>query len=151
MTWKPDPRTMTWKPDPRTERRFGPYVLISERDGAQTAHLVTFPDGRKVRCLPDGQTSGQKRSRVTTDALTVLHELWQAAHFADGPDFEPASYLIGCLAVAGLTWEVVDADLTVTIEEWLTEWFSEPHPNRSLHLLGDLDDDGWQIVRKEAT
>lgn len=41
----------------------------------------------------------------------------------------------------------------VTIEEWLTEWFSavadEVRELRPDELIEDLATDGWQIVRKE--
>jgi hypothetical protein len=147
---------MTWKPDPRTELRFGPYVLTSERDGQETAHLVAFPDGREVRVLPDGRNSGQRRSRVTSEALTTLHELWQGQHFSDdAPAIDPVAYLVGCFAVAGLTWELVLPE--VTIGEWLDGWFNWPGDRLSLDtrdmsraLLYDLDTAGWQIVRKDT-
>lgn len=144
---------MTWKPDPRTVRTFGPYEKVSERDGDLTAHLVSFPDGRSVRVLPDDRTSGQKRSRVATDALQSLYELWQSSHFSDdGHQVDPVAYLVGCLAMAGIDFELTSTDLTVTIEEWLDVWFASVAEDmrelRAYQLIDELDTDGWQIVRK---
>lgn len=146
---------MTWKPDPRTVRTFGPYTMVSERDGDLTAHLVTFPDGRSVRVLPDDRTSGQKRSRVATDALRALGAASDESHgfpltaLVDETDrllFDPVAYLVGCLAMAGIDSELMSADLSVSIDEWLTEWLEAG--GSAAQLLEDLATDGWQIVRK---
>lgn len=154
---------MTWKPDPRTERSFGPYRMVSERDGHLTSHLVTFPDGRQVRVLPDDRTSGQKRSRVATQALRALgaasdetHGYPLAAYVdEDGrPLFNPVAYLVGCLAVEGIRWELVSA-ATVTVEDTLADWFrqvadavAELDPGE---LIRHLAAAGFEIVRKEGS
>lgn len=150
---------MTWKTDARSLRTFGPYTLHSERDGQETAHLVAFPDGRKVRVVPDGRNSGQRRSRVTSEALAAICEqvggVEHASELArDGinPIMDPVAYLVGCLAVAGGAWEMVLPE--VTIGEWLDGWFNWPGDwsfdtrDTSRALLYDLDTAGWQIVRK---
>lgn len=129
---------MTWKTDSRSLRTFGPYIVYSERDGGDTAHLVAFPDGRKVRVLPDGRNSGQRRSRVTSDALAALQ---QPPHIAA----DAALYFfVGLIVVAGLSYELVLPE--VTIEEWLVEWLEAG--GSATQLLMDLGADGWAIVRK---
>jgi hypothetical protein len=131
--------------------------MYSERDRQETAHLVAFPDGRQVRVLPDGQNSGQRRSRVTSEALAAICEQVGGEDHAselarDGinPIMDPVVYLLGCFAVAGLTWELVLPELM--IGEWLDEWWERREVDRRPGwLLEDLDADGWKIVRKETT
>ncbi len=154
---------MTWVVDGNQQRNIGPYVLVSERDGDQTAHLVTFPDGRQIRVLPDGSTSGQKRSRVTKLALESLVRL--VAHSESLPDgetllppgYDPMLYLVGSLAYAGLSWEQVTDEPTV--EDWLAVWlpmmdfetgqFGDDGMLAAKLLVDDLGRSGWEIVKTE--
>jgi len=141
---------MTWKPDPRTERRIGPYVVVSERDGSETAHRVSFPDDRGLRVLPDGRASGQRRSRTITEALTEAYSMApvKRADLDEVYEFDPVLYLVGALAAAGMAWESTGAR-DITIAEWLTEWFEHGAQRfTAAELLKDLDADGWQVVRK---
>ena len=156
---------MTWKADERTTKTFGDYSVVSERRGSDTAHLISFPDGRKVRVLPDPDISGQKRSRIVSEALADLQG-WDEAKAAlykagmrgtrawDALQRDPFVQLVGVLDLEGLTWEVPTLG-EVTIEEWLAEWFELFGVNDVAYardaLLGDLADDGWEIVRKEET
>ena len=131
---------MTYKPDPRTVRTFGPYTMVSERDGDLTAHLVSFPDGRSVRVLPDDRTSGQKRSRVATAALQSMCEY-------PGVDSNALYTFVGWIVSEGLSFELELG--AVTIDEWLTEWFEHGAERfTATALLEDLEADGWSIVRK---
>ncbi len=106
------------KTDERTRREFGPFSVVSEREDGETFHVVTFPDGRQLRVLPDAQHSGQKRSRVVVSALKVLEAL------VDGSVSLTGGY----------------------DEEWLAEWFDEG-AHEGWELLDDLKTDGWEIVR----
>lgn len=156
---------MSWKPDTRHERTIGPYTLCPERNkDNETAHRVSFPDGRGLRVLPDDRISGQKRSRVIVDALTQAY-CAAPIHRIDLEEvavFDPMVYLVGALAGAGLTWELLGVVREVSIEEWLEHYFvSEmwdpdsadplPHwPDEVRHFLKALEDDGWAIVRGET-
>lgn len=93
---------MSWKPDLRPElvKRFGGLVMHPERRGQETAHLVTFQNGLKVRVLPDGHSSGLLRSRRTLEALTKVYA---------GEEVEFAA-LVGFLVLDGLHFEVVSGD-----------------------------------------
>lgn len=142
---------MTWKPDPRTIRTFGPYEMVSERDGDLTAHLVSFPDGRTVRVLPNDRTSGQKRSRVATDALQALYELWQSSHFSDdGHRVDPVAYLVGCLALACIDFAVFEADQSPG--EWWEEWLdaNPEHRDVIVEFVRDMGDAGFEVRKGEA-
>ena len=155
---------MSWVVDGNQQRNIGPYSLVSERDGDQTAHLVTFPDNRQLRVLPDGASSGQKRSRVTKVALEALVAL--VAHSESLPEgvtvlppgYDPMLYLVGSLAYAGLSWEQVTDEPTV--EDWLADWFwssrersyfgfdDDGDVNAAAELLvSDLGRAGWEIVK----
>lgn len=142
---------MTWKPDTRHVKTYGDLTLTPERQGQETAHRIDIPGGLSVRAVPDGQTSGRKRSHVVSKALTELGMM------DPPPSYDlAANYLLGQLALSGLTWEWCDlateAREAVTIEEWLTHWMeAEGHPVTgdiaASRLLADLSSDGWQIVR----
>lgn len=142
--------------DERHRKRFGDYEMVPERTPKGTAHLVTLKDGKTIRVKPDAQTSGQKRSRVVSEALKGLQNLsWMDD---DDSVFDPELYLVGALARAGLDWEYArDDDLTdVSIEEWLDHWFelnppAAPDVNGRRDLLTDLANDGWEIVRKDES
>ena len=151
---------MTWVVDGNQQRNLGPYVLVSERDGDQTAHLVTFPDNRQLRVLPDGASSGQKRSRVVKVALDSLVRL--VAHseaLPDGvtplpPGYDPMLYLVGSLAYAGLSWEQITDEPTVedVIADWLVLMDDRLPGETELAakaLVSDLASSGWEIVKTE--
>lgn len=134
-----------WITDERPEntRRFGDITLVSQthKQDRNTAHLITFGDGCQIRVLPDGATSGQKRSRV-------LRRVLEAAKALDGTSSDLVeTYVIGGLAREGLTWEQVSNIREVTIEEWLAEWLEAG--GSASQLLEELADDGWKIVRAE--
>lgn len=65
-------------------------VYLRSPDSAEGGHQITWA-GRMIRVLPDGQTTGQKRSHIITDALTDLQV---------NPD--PLTYLIGAFIAAGV-------------------------------------------------
>lgn len=137
---------MSWKPETRPEhiKTFGDYTLTPERDGNRTAHLINLGD-RKIRVLPDADTTGQKRATVCRRALEQI----AALNGVSGDVIE--TYLVGALAREGLSWEYVAGDLRdVTIEEWLEHYFEADATDPRI-LLRDLDDDGWEIVRKDET
>jgi hypothetical protein len=151
---------MTWTAEKRVElhKLFGPYLMTPERDGSETAYLVTFPDDRAVRVLP-GAASAQKRARVTTTALASIVEQVggrdQAAELAaDGipPIMDPVTYLIGALTLHHMTWELVSSD--DPLQEWLAKWFVDvdlSNPELPKYLVDDLDHAGWVVVAKEAS
>jgi hypothetical protein len=139
---------MTWAPDDRHIRTFGDLTLTPERNGGETAHRVDVPGGLSVRALPDGETSGMKRSHVIVKALTALGEMDPA------PSYDLATnYLIGQLALSGMQWEWCDlateARETVKIEEWLEAWFTDRELSEAwaFQLLDDLKTDGWRVSR----
>lgn len=139
-----------WRTDDRPENalRVGAISRVSQthRTTGDTAHLLTFSDGRQIRVLPDG-TSGQRRSRAVRAAMEDAEALG-----GESVDLIE-TYMVGRLAQAGLTWEPVGNVREVTVEEWLGAWFDYRNfdaPGRlALELLEDLADDGWQIVRSE--
>jgi hypothetical protein len=58
-------------------------------------------------------------------------------------------FLIGAVAAAGLTWEMVDT--TDPLGDFLTKWFVDINPDDPdivKFLLDDLDHAGWTIVSK---
>jgi len=123
----------------------GHYRVELERDGDKTAHLVTFPDNRQLRVLPDGVHSGQYRIRVVKVALTVLRDV--EAHSESLPvEYEPMLYLIGSLCYADLEWEQVSGG--ESIEDWMETWFHSPLVDR-LTLIQDLNKAGWVIRRED--
>ncbi len=136
---------MTWTVDNQLRRTFGEYYMVSERDGSETAHLVTFPDGRQLRVLPDEYSSGQRRAQVVRGALELLAALGESQTPLPA-GYDPRSYLVGCLTLAGLTWETVSD--SQTIEEWLYDWFANDYPSDIAGdmLLKGLERDGWTIV-----
>ena len=154
---------MTWVADENQQRNIGPYSLVSERDGDQTAHLVTFPDNRQLRVLPDGSTSGQKRSRVTKVTLEALAAL--VAHSESLPDgetplppgYDPMLYLVGSLAYGGLSWEQVSNEQTVedVVADWIVtvvpvlDEFGVDGETAAKGLVSDLASSGWKIVKTE--
>lgn len=148
---------MTWTKEKRAElhKIFGPFWLIPERDGSETAHLVEWPDGRRLRVLPDGINSGQRRSRVVSEALKrVCDQLGGEDHVSELAAEDPGgitdlalTFVVGAIARADLSWEYPPPDLEVSIEEWLAEWLEAG--GSAEQLLHELGVDGWKIVRKE--
>jgi hypothetical protein len=125
--------------------QIGPYKVESERDGDQTAHLVTLPDNRQVRVLPDDVHSGQYRIRVVKVALEAMTAL--TADSGSLPaGYDPALYLYGSLCYANLEWEQVWEG--PTIEDWLADWFPIDVEVPVSALIRDLNKAGW-VVRRE--
>lgn len=139
---------VTWTPDLRHQKTYGTLTLTPERNGGETAHRVDIPGGLSVRALPDGRTSGQKRSHVIVKALVALGMM------DPPPAYDlAANYLIGQLALSAMTWEWADTETealrSVSIEEWLESWFLDRDLSLAWahHLLADLKVDGWQVGR----
>ena len=55
--------------DPRTVGA-GQIIPLRSRASSEWGHLVSTSDGYTVRVLPDGHTSGKKRSHTISQALT---------------------------------------------------------------------------------
>ena len=130
----------------------GLYRIESERDGDQTAHLITFPDGRQIRVLPDGDHSGQYRIRVVKAALVVLLDV--AARSESLPaEYDPMVYLYGALCSHNLEWEQVWN--RQTIEDWLETYFvisargDAQGPESALSFIRGLEKAGWVIQRED--
>lgn len=147
-----------WKPDERHRHEYGPFSMVPERDGTETAHLVTLHDGRMVRVMPDDHSSGQKRSQTIVKALKAMHAVWGSRIAVTDEDgvtlvVDPMTILVGFLSEASLTWQPIQ-DLTVlTIEDFLDEWFGQHIVALRIdtgEFLHDLDEAGWEIVRKES-
>ena len=138
-----------WTAEKRTElhKTFGAWTMIPERDGSETAYLLSHEDGLGLRVLPDSHNSAQKRGRMILVALQALESFNSFVEFH--PDHQVA-YLIGRLTIAGFTWASIGAD---PLEKWLTEWFT--HDNDATpgqlakFLVDDLDHAGWTITAKE--
>lgn len=133
-----------WRADTleKMARHFGEITVVSEQHKRthDTAHLVTFPGGLQLRVLPDG-SHGARRARVVREACEALTRL-------SGPAVDLRRYLIGRLAEAGLDWEIPGDDQPQpTIEEWLEEEMPAGWASVS-HFLRDLDEAGFEIVRK---
>ncbi len=126
----------------------GPYRIESERDGDQTAHLITFPDDRQIRVLPDTDHSGQYRIRVVKVALKAMAALDPDSESLP-PGYDPALYLYGSLCYADLEWEQVWEG--PTIDDWLEDWFRSPSEIGPVsNLIRDLKTAGWVIRRDEV-
>lgn len=139
-----------WRTDDRPENtlQIGGITRVSQthRTTGDTAHLLTFADGRQIRVLPDG-TSGQRRSRAVRAAMEDAEALrGESADLVE-------TYMVGRLAQSGLTWEALTNVREVTVEEWLAEWFDdglrEDAPSIARALVHDLAVDGWQIVEAQ--
>lgn len=144
---------MTWTADEDLRRVYGPYEMVPERDGLLTAHLVSLP-GRQIRVLPDGASSGQKRSRVIKVALEVMAAL--RGDSGSLPGFDPMLYLVGSLAYSGLEWEQITDDPAVEdfLDEWLSvmkDWYTDESRFTAKLLVADLASSGWQIVKRDDT
>ena len=127
--------------------QIGPYRVESQRDGDKTAHLVTFPDERQIRVLPDSDHSGQYRIRVVKAALVVLWDV-EARSESLPAEYDPMVYLYGALCSHNLEWEQVWNKQT--IEDWLTNWLGPPtFEMSSSALLRDLQKAGWVIRRED--
>lgn len=123
--------------------QIGSYRVESQRDGNKTARLVTFPDDRQIRVLPDADHSGQYRIRVIKVALDTLSAL-DADSGSLPPSYDPMIYLYGALCFNNLEWEQVWTEPNLV--DWLTDWFAPPTFEVSvLTLLRDLKSAGWVI------
>jgi len=91
MTWRAygEPRPLPLGASVRYLRSFG---------SPQGGHLVRLRDGRTLRVLPDGDTSGLKRSRTISEALTELEE----------GQFDVLAYLTARLEGVGAVVEPAD-------------------------------------------
>ena len=137
---------MSWKlVASHTRTVIGPYSVESERDGDQTAHLVTLADTRQIRVLPDSVHSGQYRIRVVKVALEAMAALDPDSGSLP-PGYDPALYLYGSLWYADLEWEQVREG--PTIDDWLDDWFGQAG-RRESDLVRDLKTAGWVIRRVE--
>lgn len=138
---------MTWVVDDRHEKIYGSVRMAPERQGGETAHRISLPDGRVIRVLPDGTTSGQARARVSREACK------ETADLKGGSVDLIANHLIGRLAMAGVLWDWVDeareAREALSITDWLVVWCDARDMSEAWahQLLNDLKTDGWQIVR----
>lgn len=140
---------MSFTPVESQTRQIGPFVVVYLRPdkGSEGGHEIRLPDGHRVRVLPDGRTSGQKRSRIITEALTRAVEL----HETGTP---PLALIVGHLAVAKLTWELQEPRVGPTLEGVIDEWLEDQHidPLVDAHSLIDhLERRGYQITRTEET
>jgi len=87
---------MTWRaydagrPGPAGTR----IRYLRSKETPEGGHLVVFPDGRAVRVLPDGESTGQGRLRMIQTALVELESghLDPVAYFSArlGGRIEPA-------------------------------------------------------------
>jgi hypothetical protein len=132
---------MTWKQDPRTLKPFGSFTLVSEvNKDRETAHLVTFPDGKQIRVLPSGWTGAYRAGEVAS----ALHDL-NALETALGPDFghlvDAVALFGGLMRKAAIVSELVSAD---TFERFLGEFLDE----RTVAVLVDaMPEAGWKVEK----
>jgi len=87
---------MMWRAygDPRPLPLGASVRYLRSRESPEGGHLVRFPDGRAVCVLPDGQSTGQGRIRMISQALTELEsgQVDPVAYFSArlGGRIEPA-------------------------------------------------------------
>lgn len=132
---------MTWKPDHRTLKPFGSFTVVSEvNQDRETAHLVTFPDGSKVRVLP---SDGSYRARLVAQVLHRLHALGErlGADLADLVD--PVSFFEGQMYVHGLRFER-ELVRPQTFENFLGEYLD---PATVAQLVEAMPQAGWKAER----
>lgn len=91
-----------WKPygQPRTVGA-GIVTSLRSRTSTEWGHLIETTDGHIIRVLPDGQTTGKKRSHTITEALTDAAEQCSGGLTAD--------VLIGRLVRAGISRHTIHA------------------------------------------
>jgi len=91
---------MTWRAygEPRMLPLGASVRYLRSSGSPQGGHLVRLRDGRTVRVLPDGDTTGQKRSRTISEALTEL----------ESGQFDPLAYLTARLVGIGAVVEPAD-------------------------------------------
>lgn len=98
-----------WRTDERYRQSIGPFEMVPERHkGGGTAHLVTFPDGNRLRVGPDDATSGQARAMTITRALTEAAQV-AALDIPADVIWRPMVYLIGYLTseLGNVPYEVI--------------------------------------------
>ena len=127
----------------------GPYKVESERDGDRTAHLITFPDDRQIRVLPDDVHSGQYRIRVIKGTLITLAALDTESGFLPA-GYDPKVYLLGALCFHKMEWEHIWTEPNLV--DWLTVYFGEAAPIFEVDtsdFLSGLKQAGWVIRRED--
>lgn len=78
--------------EPRPMPMGAQVTYLRSSESAEGGHLVRFPDGRAVRVLPDGESTGQGRIRMISQALGEL----------EGGYVDPVAYLRSRLDGCGL-------------------------------------------------
>jgi len=128
-----------------TEIQIGPYVVRAwpnPTSPKSPGHEVQFPDGRKLRVLPDGKTSIRRRSHVIVEGVEALNE--------EGPKrLDPVAYLMGLLIrneASELT--VIGQEVTAdqVISDWLDDWGPDASPTK---LLQELASAGFTVVSQQ--
>lgn len=138
---------MTFTPVESQSRTVGPYTIVYLRpdQGTEGGHEVRWPyqyEGeteQRIRVLPDGHTSGQRRSRSITEACSAAAEA-QPDHML--------AMLVGHLSLAGLNFEVIDTSRD-PLEQYLTDWLLDSVFSDGAALIRDLTVEGYQITRLE--
>ena len=140
---------MIWKPVPSKSRVVGVYRVDYLRgDGPEGGHDVAFPDGRTLRVLPDGVTTGKFRGDTILAALDTISRVDGIVFRVEGPGFwDPMLYLIGAIARHGIdSWEILDhpaLSAERVIADWAADWKGDGDASK---LIAELEAAGYKIV-----
>lgn len=139
-----------WRMSKSQRQQVGRFILDYLRGrGAEGGHQVSFPDGRRLRVLPDGRSTGKYRSHRIVSDLTALDVVWES--FSDA-GLDPVLWLVGSWAVAGFDWQLLlpetRSDPEAVIGEVLRDFGSTTTPAK---LLAELEAAGWSVRPVEET
>lgn len=140
-----------WKAVPQKRQEIGEcivdYLRNPDRHG-EGGHEVTFPDGQRLRVLPDDVTTAKERMYAIVSGLTHIEDCTVPE---DNPaaivTFDPVAYVVGCLALRGADrWEI--ASERMTPEEILRDVMSDgwTGPDAARKAVRELEDAGYRIT-----
>ena len=136
---------MIWKRVPQKRHQVGPFVVdyLREGDRGEGGHEVALPDGRRLRVLPDGTTTAQKRRDRIVGGLTELQSLPPGS-------VDPITYLVGCMYVLGASnYEILGQTITPQeiITDCLADWGKDLTAEK---VIGELAAAGYTITTEAA-
>ena len=107
------------------------------RPDGVVAHEVVFADCWMVRILPDHRPRAERQSQIVADLETADAMLPDAV--------AKRIWLVGCLALTGFAWELVDLNPSPhdVVEAWMDA------ARDADEFIAELRAAGWEIVRRE--
>lgn len=143
-----------WKAIPQQRQHIGGYIVDYLRNPdrhGEGGHQVTFPDGKRLRVLPDGRTTTKRRNHTILSGLTHLNDIdAEQPEDSSDPTLGPIPYIVGLLVLDGAdSWEI--ADEPISPEQVIAECIADWNPNvTASKILAELEASGLAIVRREG-